>query len=199
MRFATYIFDAKSHQVLALTSFLHFARPVPSEMKITKIRWMVVSGRPGGMRGGAGGDMRGSEICKFEFDDMDFCFGFDTPCLGFRPRAADLTQRPCAFRRAAPKRPWSWFLWFSFPSALAERNAKNLGTLDLDATLHQKCKLQNAFCMHLCITSLIFPMVCKNVLPAFGGKHNSEKRLRIPSIKNLTFLTPKRLENYQLL
>ena len=38
---------------------------------------------------GRWGDMRGSEICKFEFEDMDFCFRFDTPCLGFRPRAAD--------------------------------------------------------------------------------------------------------------
>ena len=41
------------------------------------------------MRGGAGVDIRGSEICKFEFEDMDFCFRSDTPCLGFRPRAAD--------------------------------------------------------------------------------------------------------------
>ena len=70
-------------------SLLHFARPVPSEMKITKIDRAVVLGRPGGMRGGAGGDMRGSEICKFEFEDMDSGFGSDTPCLGFRPRAAD--------------------------------------------------------------------------------------------------------------
>ena len=54
-----------------------------------KNRSAIVLGGPGGMRGGAGGDMRGSEICKFEFEDMDFCFGFDTPCLGFRPRAAD--------------------------------------------------------------------------------------------------------------
>ena len=89
MRFATYIFDAKSHQVLALTSFLHFARPVPSEMKITKIDPRMVLGRPGGTRRGAGGDMRGSEICKFEICVMDSGFGFDTPCLGFRPRAAD--------------------------------------------------------------------------------------------------------------
>ena len=89
MRFATYIFDANSHQGPSLTVFLHFARPVPSEMKITKIDPLRVLGRPGGMRGGAGGDMRGSEICKFEFEDMDFWFGFDTPCLGFRPRAAD--------------------------------------------------------------------------------------------------------------
>ena len=89
MRFATYIFDAKSHQDPSLTVFLHFARPVPSEMKITKIDRMRHLGWPGGMRRGAGGDMRGSEICKFEFEDMDFWFGSDTPCLGFRPRAAD--------------------------------------------------------------------------------------------------------------
>ena len=51
MRFATYIFDAKSHQDPALTSFLHLARRVPSEMKITKIDRAVILGRPGGMRG----------------------------------------------------------------------------------------------------------------------------------------------------
>ena len=110
MRFATYIFDAKSHQVLSLTSFLHFARPVPSEMKITKISPWIVLGWPGGMRRGAGGDMRGSEICKFEICVMDSGFGFDTPCLGFRPRAADLPQCPRAFRPAAPKRPVDRFL-----------------------------------------------------------------------------------------
>ena len=89
MRFATYIFDAKTCHGLSSTVFLHFARPVPSEMKITKISPPIVLGRPGGMRGGAGGDMRGSEICKFEICVMDFCFRSDTPCLGFRPRAAD--------------------------------------------------------------------------------------------------------------
>ena len=89
MRFATYIFDAILQQGPSDIVFLHFARPVPSEMKIVKINPTVVLGRPGGMRGGAGGDMRGSEICKFEICVMDSGFGFDTPCLGFRPRAAD--------------------------------------------------------------------------------------------------------------
>ena len=36
------------------------------------------------------------------------------------------------------------------------------------------------------------------MLPAFGGKHNSEKRLRILSIKHLTFLTPKRHKRSRL-
>ncbi len=31
------------------------------------------------------------------------------------------------------------------------------------------------------------------------GKHNFEKRLRTLSIKNITFLTPKRLQNEQIL
>ena len=57
--FANCIFDAKSHQDLSLTSCLHFARPVPSEMKITKISPVRFLGRPGGMRGGAGGEFRG--------------------------------------------------------------------------------------------------------------------------------------------
>ena len=94
MRFATYIFDAKSHQDPSSTIFVHFARPVPSEMKITKIDRVVVLGGAGGMRGGAGGDMRGSEICKFEICVMDFGCGSDTPALGFRPRAAD-SIAPC--------------------------------------------------------------------------------------------------------
>ena len=75
MRLATYIFDANSHQVPGGISFLHFVRPVPSEMKITKISPPIVLGGPGGMRRGAGGDMRGSEICKFEFEDMDLIAG----------------------------------------------------------------------------------------------------------------------------
>ena len=44
------------------TVILHLARRVPSEMKIMKINPRMVLDRPGGMREGAGGDMRGSEI-----------------------------------------------------------------------------------------------------------------------------------------
>ena len=53
------IFDANSHQGQSLTVCLHLARRVPSEMKITKIDRAVIVGRPGGMRGGAGGEFRG--------------------------------------------------------------------------------------------------------------------------------------------
>ena len=58
-RLTNYIFDAYSYQVPVSIVFLHFARRVPSEMKITKTRVMIVLGRPGGMRRGAGGDLRG--------------------------------------------------------------------------------------------------------------------------------------------
>ena len=54
MCFATYIFDGNLHQGPWDIVFLHFARPVPSEMKITKISSTVVLARPGGMRRGAG-------------------------------------------------------------------------------------------------------------------------------------------------
>ena len=70
MRFATYIFDAKSHQGPSRVVFLHFARPVPSEMKITKIDRMRHLGGPGGMRRGAGGDYEGvlrSARCDLQF------------------------------------------------------------------------------------------------------------------------------------
>ena len=53
------IFDASSHQDPSRIVFLHFAWRVPSEMKITKTRWMHVCGRPGGMRRGAGGRFEG--------------------------------------------------------------------------------------------------------------------------------------------
>ena len=54
-----YIFDAYSYQDPPLIVFLHFARRVPSEMKITKSRLMVGMERPGGMRKAAGGDFEG--------------------------------------------------------------------------------------------------------------------------------------------
>ena len=53
------IFDATSYQDPALTNFLHFARRVPSEMKITKTRPVRFLRRPGGMRKAAGGDFEG--------------------------------------------------------------------------------------------------------------------------------------------
>ena len=60
----------------ASTIILHFARRVPSEMKIMKISPTVVLGRPGGMRGGAG--RRYEEGLRYT---KDFGFGFDTPAL----------------------------------------------------------------------------------------------------------------------
>ena len=131
MGFATYIFDAKSQQGLSLTVFLHFARPVPSEMKITKTSPEHAFGRPGGMRGGAGGDMRGSEICKFKFEDMDFCFRFDTPCLGFRPRAADTSIAP----RIPPGLARSHGKWTSDPSFI-QSSIKNA------LEMHSRWKMQ---------------------------------------------------------
>ena len=59
MHFEAYIFEANSYQGPVGIFVLHFARPVPSEMKITKSRSMVGLGRPGGMRGGAGGRFEG--------------------------------------------------------------------------------------------------------------------------------------------
>ena len=53
------IFDANSHHDPPRTIILHFARRVPSEMKSTKINRAVIFGRPGGMRGGAGGRFEG--------------------------------------------------------------------------------------------------------------------------------------------
>ena len=53
-----YIFDANSYQGLGDISFLHLARRVPSEMKITKIGPPIILRRPGGMRGGTGREFR---------------------------------------------------------------------------------------------------------------------------------------------
>ena len=101
-------------------------------------------------------------------------------------------QRPCAFRRAAQNRsppPLMIFISLGTRRAKFKKNWR----VDIDANLHRRCKLRNAFCMHLCITPFFFALFYKNVVPALGGKHISEKRLRISPIKNLTFLTPKRL------
>ena len=94
VHFAACIFDAKTYQGQALTVMLHLARQLLLFFENHKISPARILGWPGGMREAAGGDMRGSEICKFEICIMDFCFRFDTPCLGFRPRAAD-SIAPC--------------------------------------------------------------------------------------------------------
>ena len=66
----------------ASTNILHFARRVPSEMKIMKISPMVVLGRPGGMRGGAGRRYEeGLRSANLRLANSDLCFGFDTPAL----------------------------------------------------------------------------------------------------------------------
>ena len=57
--FEKQFFDANSNQDPALTNILHFARRVPSEMKITKISPLAIWGRPGGMRKAAGGRFEG--------------------------------------------------------------------------------------------------------------------------------------------
>ena len=64
MHFATYIFNANSHQGTTGTVILHFARQTLMFFENHKISPWMVLGWPGGMRGAAGGDMRGSEICK---------------------------------------------------------------------------------------------------------------------------------------
>ena len=64
MHFATYIFNANSYQDPSSTVILHFARQPLVFFENHKISPMVVLGWPGGMHEAAGGDMRGSEICK---------------------------------------------------------------------------------------------------------------------------------------
>ena len=46
--------DGQDMQCPPGTVFFALARSWPSEMKITKIRWTVILGRPSGMRGGGG-------------------------------------------------------------------------------------------------------------------------------------------------
>ena len=62
--FANCIFDANSHQGLGGTIILQLARHSLVFFENQKISPPVVLGRPGGMRGGAGGDLRGSEISE---------------------------------------------------------------------------------------------------------------------------------------
>ena len=64
MHFATCIFNANSHHDPSFPVMLHFARQPLVFFENHKISPTVALGWPGGMRGAAGGDMRGSEICK---------------------------------------------------------------------------------------------------------------------------------------
>ena len=82
------------NQVRSSTIILHLVRRGPSEMKIMKISWTVVLGRPGGMRGGAG--RRYEECLRYT---KDFDFRFDTPGCSTR-QATDLIEGPLG--RATP-------------------------------------------------------------------------------------------------
>ena len=64
MHFANDIFNARRYHDQARTVMLHFTRQPLVFSENYKIDRVVILGRPGGMRGAAGGDMRGSEICK---------------------------------------------------------------------------------------------------------------------------------------
>ena len=64
MHLANYIFNANSHQGASDIIILHFAWQPLVFFENHKISRAVILRRPCGMRGAAGGDMRGSEICK---------------------------------------------------------------------------------------------------------------------------------------
>ena len=61
--FANCIFDANSHHVPFGTIILPLARRLLVFFENHRISPTVVLGRPGGMRKGAGGDLRGAERC----------------------------------------------------------------------------------------------------------------------------------------
>ena len=64
MHFANDIFNARTYHDQSTTVILHFARQPLVFFENHKISPPMILGRPGGMHGAAGGDMRGSEICK---------------------------------------------------------------------------------------------------------------------------------------
>ena len=79
------------------------------------------------------------------------------------------------------------FCDFQKTLASAERGAKKVCPVELVATLHQKCKLQD-------VSFMIFMIYLTFRIAFFEkgdsrpqGRHNFEKRLRIPSIKNQFF------------
>ena len=108
MHFANDIFNARTYQDLSPTIILHFARQPLVFFENHKIRWVVLLGRPGGMRGAAGGDMRGSEICKMRSDDVAFALGLTCHLLAMRQGRRIQSLR--AFRRARP-RPKNILFW----------------------------------------------------------------------------------------
>ena len=67
-----------------------------------KISPVVILGRPGGMRGGAGGRFEGGQrSADMRFAISDLCFRFDTPALAIRQGRRIQSLR--AFRRAGKK------------------------------------------------------------------------------------------------
>ena len=74
MPFATYNFNAKSHHDPSFPSILHFARQPLMFSENYKISLSMILGRPNGMREAAGGDMRGSEICRYEIGEVGLWF-----------------------------------------------------------------------------------------------------------------------------
>ena len=92
-------------------------------------------------------------------------------------------QRPRAFRPADSKWSAGRFLRFSFRSALAEPNAKNLSPTDLVANLHQKCTLQDAafmiFMIQLTFCITFFEKCCSKKSSKNRQKILSPKRSKI--------------------
>jgi hypothetical protein len=102
------------------------------------------------------------------------------------------SQRPRAFRPAAPKDARTWFCDFQKTLASAERGAKNLFPTDIDVNLHQKFKLQDTtfiiFMFQLTFRIIFFQKSASRL----SGEHIFEKQLQALSIIFFTFFPPKR-------
>ena len=80
MLFVICMFTARSIQGPVSIVFFHLARPWPSEMKITNIKWTHVLGRPGGMRGG-GGRGYGEGLRSAKFEKCNFVIVYLSTCV----------------------------------------------------------------------------------------------------------------------
>ena len=146
--------------------------------------------RPGGMRGA----IESAALAVWQ----ELACRIESTSPHLRSHLADLRppqnlpQRPRAFRPAASKCAPDRFCDFQKTIASAEPAAKNLSPTGFDATLHRKCKLQDAAFMLFMLQLTFYITIFQKCCSCLGGEHNFAKRFHALVIENSTFLTLQR-------
>ena len=114
-------------------------------LSITHCPLPIAHSRPGGMRGAIRRPCRRQALaCQTQSTSPQPQTPLAISSLQISNPLKSLPQHPRAFRPAAPKPSKDRFCDFQKTLASAERGAKKLCGPGFDATLHPKCKLQDA-------------------------------------------------------